>query len=36
VQRDIGPDDIVIFAKGDETQPFARWNGDDIDERFLL
>lgn len=34
-QRDIGPDDIVIFAEGDETQPFARSNADDLDERFL-
>lgn len=33
--RDIGPDDIVIFATGDESQPFAKWNGDDIDERWL-
>ena len=33
--RDIGPDDIVIFAEGDEHQPLARWNGDDIDERLL-
>lgn len=34
-QRDIGPDDVVIFADGDETRPFARWPGDDIDERWL-
>lgn len=34
-QRDIGPDDLVIFAEGDETQPLARWNGDDLDERWL-
>lgn len=32
-QRDIGPLDIVIFADGDETQPLARTNGDDLDER---
>jgi hypothetical protein len=35
-QRDIGEDDVVIFAQGDDTQPLARWNGNDIDERFLL
>lgn len=35
-QRDIGPDDLVIFATGDETQSLARSNGDDIDERWLL
>ena len=34
-RRDIGPDDVVIFAEGDEHQPLARWNGDDIDERLL-
>lgn len=34
-QRDIGPDVVVIFAEGDEHQPLARWNGDDIDERLL-
>ena len=34
-QRDIGPDDLVVFADGDDTQPLARWNGDDIDERWL-
>lgn len=33
--RDIGLDDVVIFAEGDEHQPFARWNGDDLDERLL-
>lgn len=32
-RRDIGPDDVVIFAEGDETQPLSRSNGDDIDER---
>ena len=31
-RRDIGPEDIVIFAEGDETQPLARSNGNDIDE----
>ena len=34
-QRDIGAGDMVIFAIGDETQPLARWNGDDIDEHWL-
>jgi len=34
-QRDIGKDDIVIFATGDANQPPSRWNGDDIDERCL-
>ncbi len=33
--RDIGPGDVVIFAEGDETQPLARSNGDDLDERWL-
>lgn len=31
-QRDIGPDDVVIFADGDEAQPLARSNGNDLDE----
>lgn len=32
--REILPEhDILIFAQGDEHQPLARWNGDDIDER---
>ena len=34
-QRDIGPHEVVVFAEGDETQPFAKWPGDDIDERLL-
>lgn len=34
-QRDIGPYDVVIFAVGDEAQPLARSNGDDLDERWL-
>jgi hypothetical protein len=29
-QRDIEPGEIVVFARGDETQPLARYNGDDI------
>ena len=35
-QRDIGPGDVVIFASGDETQPLARFNFDDLNERWLL
>ena len=31
-QREIGPDDIVVFANGPDVQPFAKFNGDDIDE----
>lgn len=31
-QRDIGPGETVVFATGDETQPLARFNGDDYDE----
>jgi hypothetical protein len=34
-QRDIGPNDTVIFATGDDTQPLARFTGDDLDERWL-
>lgn len=34
--REIGPDDLIIFAAGDETQEPSARNGDDIDERFLL
>ena len=33
--RDVGPDDIVIFAEGDETQPLAVRNATDLDERWL-
>ena len=36
-QREIDYDsDVLIFAEGDEHQPPAKWNGADIDERFLL
>jgi hypothetical protein len=35
-RRDIGPDDIVIFANGDWTQPTARFTFHDLDEKFLL
>lgn len=34
-RREIDPDDIVIFAEGDDTQPVAERNGDDLDERWL-
>ena len=30
--RDIGPDDVVIFAEGDEHQSIAEHNGNDRDE----
>ena len=33
--RDVGPDDVVIFAEGDETQPVAERNATDLDERWL-
>jgi len=33
--RDVGPDDVVIFAEGDETQAVAEQNATDIDERWL-
>ena len=35
-QRDIGPDDVVIFARGDETQPLASHNSDDYDEAAFM
>jgi hypothetical protein len=28
-RREIQPGDVLIFAEGDESQP---WNGDDLDE----
>lgn len=34
-RREIGSDDVVIFAEGDEFQPVAERNADDIDERWL-
>ena len=34
-RRDIGPGDVIVFATGDDTQPLAKWNGDDIDERWI-
>lgn len=30
----IGPGDTVIFATGDEHQPLARCNGDDLKEKW--
>lgn len=33
--RDVGSDDVVIFAEGDETQPVAERNATDLDERWL-
>ncbi len=34
-KHDIGPDDVAIFAEGDEHQPLAEYNATDIDERWL-
>ncbi|WP_244476780.1 MULTISPECIES: hypothetical protein [unclassified Methylobacterium] len=34
--RDVGPDDVVIFAEGDETQAMATRNATDLDERWLF
>lgn len=31
-QRDIHPDDLVVFAKGDENQEPSRISGDDLKE----
>lgn len=31
-RREIGPDDVVVFATGDETQPPSRFNAPDIIE----
>ncbi len=31
-RRDISPGDVVIFAAGDEHQPVAQHNGNDLDE----
>lgn len=33
--REIGEDDIVVFANGDEHQPISKFNGNDLDEEFL-
>ena len=32
---EVGPEDLVVFAAGDENQPVAHWPGADIDERLL-
>jgi hypothetical protein len=34
--REIGEDDVLIFAIGDETLPPSRFNAPDIDESKLL
>lgn len=31
-KREIAPADVIVFAKGDERQPVARFNGPDIFE----
>lgn len=31
-RREIGPDDVVIFANGDWTQDYSKYVGRDIDE----
>lgn len=33
--RDIGPDDVVVFANGPSEQQPSRFNGNDIDEQYL-
>ena len=33
--RDVGPDDTVVFANGDDTQPVAARSATDLDERWL-
>lgn len=32
-QRDIHPDDLVVFAQGDESQQPSRISGDDLTEK---
>jgi hypothetical protein len=34
-RREISPDDVLIFATGSEADPPSRFNGDDLDERYL-
>lgn len=34
-QRDVGDDDLVVFANGEPDQQPRERNGDDIDERWL-
>ena len=33
--RDIGEDDVVVFANGPSEQEPSKFNGNDIDEEFL-
>lgn len=33
--RDIGEDDLVVFANGPSEQEPSRFNGNDIDEQYL-
>jgi hypothetical protein len=35
-QREIGPDDIVVFARGEWADKPSRISGDDIREKYLL
>ena len=32
-RREIGDEDVVVFAAGDDTQEPPAWNADDLDER---
>ena len=32
-RREVGKQDLVVFATGDEHQPPPAWNGPDFDER---
>lgn len=34
--RDIGPEDVVVFANGSSEQQPSRFNGNDIDEQYLV
>ena len=34
--RDIGPEDVVVFANGPSEQQPSRFNGNDIDEQYLV
>ena len=35
--REIDPEtDMIVFADGDENQPLAKHNGNDIDESWLI
>lgn len=33
--REIGPEDVVIFAKGPPEQEPSKFNGNDLDEQFF-